>query len=175
MIKGLNRCDCKRKVKNRRARVQQLMRQSQQTMQGFFATLGEIFLESERVVETGSQNQFDFSNPTVMRLSLNPPNPMVIQHPNSSPKSERASENSADKIVCHCHDVRESTVRDAIVQNLAESVAEVTLSTCAGGSCQACHCKIKRMLKGEPPVPESTTAFCQQCNSLTAICVCTAA
>ncbi len=92
-----------------------------------------------------------------------------------SPPSSKFSDASLDPIVCHCHNVRESQIRDAVAREGAETVAEVSSKTCAGGSCQACHCKIKRVLKGEPAICASPFSFCSVCNTIGTLCICKAA
>jgi bacterioferritin-associated ferredoxin len=53
----------------------------------------------------------------------------------------------SDTIVCHCLQVSESTVADAIAVCGVASVKELCRETGAGGGCTACHARLKEMLR----------------------------
>ena len=52
-----------------------------------------------------------------------------------------------ETIVCHCLQVSESAVADAIAVCGLASVREVCRETGAGGGCTACHARLKEMLQ----------------------------
>ncbi|MCA9100743.1 MAG: (2Fe-2S)-binding protein [Pirellulales bacterium] len=79
-----------------------------------------------------------------------------------------------DTVVCHCYGVRESEIRDAIDTLGASTVAEVTATTRAGGGCNGCHCRIRRMLAGKPAAC-SLFEVCGNCGFNTIDCQCHAA
>ncbi len=54
---------------------------------------------------------------------------------------------SADTIVCHCLQVSESTLNDAIAVCGLSTVREVCRETGAGGGCTACHARLREMLR----------------------------
>lgn len=56
-------------------------------------------------------------------------------------------EEDEDPIICKCFDVRESTIRDAIRENNATTLEEVTQLTKAGGGCKHCLEDIEEILK----------------------------
>ncbi len=77
-----------------------------------------------------------------------------------------------DLLVCSCFDVRESTVREVVEQG-AESIAEVTAGCGAGGGCGACHVRIQRVLCGMPAKCGSGRFdLCGGCGSIGALCGC---
>ncbi|MEM7012406.1 MAG: (2Fe-2S)-binding protein [Verrucomicrobiota bacterium] len=83
---------------------------------------------------------------------------------------------AVETTVCHCFSVSESTVRTAIDHKGAKTVEEVTETTCAGGGCMACHCRIQRMLMGLPAkCPGNRFQICGSCGCAEAICECSAA
>lgn len=53
---------------------------------------------------------------------------------------------SVDPILCHCLQVTESAVANAIATWNLRSVKEVCRYTEAGGGCTACHARIRRHL-----------------------------
>ncbi|MBM97926.1 MAG: hypothetical protein CMJ77_02280 [Planctomycetaceae bacterium] len=55
------------------------------------------------------------------------------------------------RVVCRCFNVSEAKIRDAIELYGSTEVAQVTEQTRAGGGCNACHCRIQRMLEGKRP------------------------
>jgi len=64
--------------------------------------------------------------------------------------------NSADRVICHCLNVKESAIVDAIAVTGAESVREVIGTTTAGSGCTACHCRIRELIgcrRAEATVP----------------------
>lgn len=75
------------------------------------------------------------------------------------------------QIVCRCFNVSEVKIRDAIDLYGSTEVAQVTEQTRAGGGCNACHCRIKRMLAGLRP---TCTLFesCDTCGFNAQKCEC---
>jgi bacterioferritin-associated ferredoxin len=53
----------------------------------------------------------------------------------------------SETIVCHCLQVSESTLTDAIAVCGLASVREVCRETGAGGGCTACHARLREMLR----------------------------
>ena len=86
-------------------------------------------------------------------------------------ESENALLIQTDRVICHCYRVTESTIRDAIDTLGAANVAEIQARTCAGGGCNACHCRLRRMLAGESATC-SPFVLCNECGFNTAICTC---
>jgi bacterioferritin-associated ferredoxin len=76
-----------------------------------------------------------------------------------------------DTVVCHCHSVTESVIRDSIDVLGATTVAEVTATTRAGSGCSGCHCRIRRMLAGKP-AKCSLFDVCNACGFDTQLCEC---
>lgn len=56
-------------------------------------------------------------------------------------------EDCNETIVCHCLQVSESTLADAIAICGASTVKEVCRETGAGGGCTACHARLREMLR----------------------------
>ena len=54
---------------------------------------------------------------------------------------------SVESIVCHCLEVSESTVSDAIAVCGLSSVREICRETGAGSGCTACHARLKQLLR----------------------------
>lgn len=52
----------------------------------------------------------------------------------------------ADRMLCHCLQVKQSTVADSVAIYGAESVKDVIRTCGAGGGCNSCHAKIKQMI-----------------------------
>lgn len=84
---------------------------------------------------------------------------------NKSSQACRAS------LVCHCFQVTEAAIRDAIDVFGAGTVLEVTRQTRAGGGCTACRCRIQRMLDGLSPSC-SPFALCSSCGYSDQLCEC---
>jgi len=80
-----------------------------------------------------------------------------------------------DQTVCHCFEVKESTLRQAIDHHGAKSVEEITDRTGAGDGCTACHCRLLRMLAGLPAKCSGRFDLCGQCGCLAVNCECEAA
>ena len=59
----------------------------------------------------------------------------------------------ADRVICHCLQVKESQIVDAIAVTGAGSVREVIQHTGAGAGCTACHCRILEMLRCRTAAP----------------------
>jgi bacterioferritin-associated ferredoxin len=53
----------------------------------------------------------------------------------------------SETIVCHCLQVSESTLADAIAICGASTVKEVCRETGAGGGCTACHARLRELLR----------------------------
>ncbi len=51
-----------------------------------------------------------------------------------------------DPEICHCYQVSEHTIRDAIARHDLAEVEDVTYHTKAGGGCGQCHDEIRRLL-----------------------------
>jgi bacterioferritin-associated ferredoxin len=54
---------------------------------------------------------------------------------------------AVDKTICHCLQVKESTVADTVAIYGACTVKEVIRSCGAGGGCNSCHVKIRRLIE----------------------------
>lgn len=65
---------------------------------------------------------------------------------------------SEDPIVCHCFQVRESELVEAIQRHELQTVKEIRQCTSAGSGCNACH-KIIRMILEEENQPSSASAL----------------
>ncbi len=52
-----------------------------------------------------------------------------------------------ETIVCHCLEVSESTVADAIAICGLMTIKEVCRETGAGGGCTACHASLRELLR----------------------------
>jgi NifU-like protein len=60
----------------------------------------------------------------------------------------------SETIVCHCLEVSESTVADAVAIYGLRTIKDVCRETGAGSGCTACHARIKELLrKSSQPVP----------------------
>jgi NAD(P)H-nitrite reductase large subunit len=53
----------------------------------------------------------------------------------------------SETIICHCLEVSESTVADAVAICGLLSIKEVCRETGAGSGCTACHARIKELLR----------------------------
>lgn len=78
------------------------------------------------------------------------------------------------EIVCHCFQVSAQDIAEAIDAGGARTVEQVTEQTGAGGACQGCHCRIRRMLAGQSP-DCGPCAFCTGCGTIKKLCACKAA
>jgi bacterioferritin-associated ferredoxin len=57
-------------------------------------------------------------------------------------------------MICHCLEISESTVADAVAICGLTTIKEVCRETGAGGGCTACHARLKELLrKANQPVP----------------------
>ena len=54
---------------------------------------------------------------------------------------------AVDRIICHCLQVRESTIADTVAIYGAETVKDVVRTCGAGGGCNCCHAKIKQLIE----------------------------
>lgn len=52
-----------------------------------------------------------------------------------------------ETIVCHCLEVSENTIADAIAVCGLSTVKEICRETGAGGGCTACHARLKELLR----------------------------
>lgn len=89
--------------------------------------------------------------------------------------SRPAAKPVEDRVLCHCENVAESTVRDAVESAGAASLEEVVSCTGAGSGCRACHCRIHRVLMGLPARCGGRFDMCESCGCVGAICNCDAA
>ena len=77
-----------------------------------------------------------------------------------------------DLLVCHCFEVRESTIQSAVDAG-ANSVSEVIEACGAGGGCGACHARIERVHRGLPAKCGSGNFhLCGDCGTIGLLCVC---
>ena len=53
---------------------------------------------------------------------------------------------TTDRMVCHCLQVRESTLRDTIARCPLLTVRELANQTGAGTGCNACHRHLRRLI-----------------------------
>lgn len=76
-----------------------------------------------------------------------------------------------NQVVCSCFNVSEAKIRNAIDFYGSTEVAQVTEQTRAGGGCNACICRIERMLAGKRP---TCTLFesCSTCGFSVQQCDC---
>tara|TARA_Y100001960_G_scaffold316222_1_gene382855 strand:+ start:2228 stop:2515 length:288 start_codon:yes stop_codon:yes gene_type:complete len=81
---------------------------------------------------------------------------------------------SADTLICHCYQVKASTILDAINVGDAETISEVTSQTYAGSGCGSCQCRIQRLLAGLP-AECGPCALCPGCGHIKTLCHCQAA
>jgi bacterioferritin-associated ferredoxin len=59
---------------------------------------------------------------------------------------------AVDKMVCHCLQVRESTIADTVSIYGAVTVKEVVRTCGAGGGCNSCHAKIRGLIEAHGTV-----------------------
>ncbi|REJ89289.1 MAG: (2Fe-2S)-binding protein [Planctomycetota bacterium] len=78
-----------------------------------------------------------------------------------------------DRLICHCFQVVESTIRQAIDAQGADSLNDVLDQTCAGRGCNACHLRIRRMLAGDLD-PCGPFSPCEGCGLANKLCECPA-
>jgi len=81
---------------------------------------------------------------------------------------------SADTLICHCYQVKASTIRTAIDEGDAETIAEITRLTDAGNGCGSCQCRIQRLLAGLP-AECGPCSLCPGCGHIQTLCHCKAA
>ena len=81
------------------------------------------------------------------------------------------STEAADRIVCHCYGVTESAIRDTIasLDSDGPEVGDVTRRCLAGGGCNACHFRIRRLPAGKP-LPFGGSDVCADCGSIFCDC-----
>jgi NAD(P)H-nitrite reductase large subunit len=54
---------------------------------------------------------------------------------------------AADRMICHCLQVKQSTVADSVAIYGATCVKDVIRTCGAGGGCNSCHVKIKQLIE----------------------------
>lgn len=52
-----------------------------------------------------------------------------------------------DRVLCHCLQVKESQVAEAVAIYGAETVKDVVRTCGAGGGCNSCHAKIRQIIE----------------------------
>jgi bacterioferritin-associated ferredoxin len=57
------------------------------------------------------------------------------------------AEDCSETIVCHCLQVSENTLADAIAVCGASTVKELCRETGAGGGCTACHARLRELMR----------------------------
>lgn len=87
---------------------------------------------------------------------------------------EQVRTQSADTLICHCYQVKASTILKAINVGNAETITEVTSRTCAGSGCGSCQCRIQRLLAGLP-AECGPCSLCPGCGHIKTLCDCQAA
>jgi bacterioferritin-associated ferredoxin len=55
-----------------------------------------------------------------------------------------------DRILCHCLNIRESAVRDALANAPGTGIRCISALTGAGQGCTACHDRIRQLLANSP-------------------------
>jgi NAD(P)H-nitrite reductase large subunit len=65
---------------------------------------------------------------------------------------------ATDTVMCHCLQVKESQIVDAIAITGAETVRDVIQHTGAGAGCTACHCRIRELLGCRTAAPGGIAA-----------------
>ena len=93
--------------------------------------------------------------------------------PNSAPEAD--DHGCTGATVCHCHQVNDLEIREAIDAVNADSIEEISLQTRAGTGCRGCHCKLQRMLIGLTPHCGKFGGVCGACGCIAALCDCDAA
>lgn len=102
----------------------------------------------------------------------------VLTSPNSTSiegKCRFDPQPEVDQTVCHCFEVKESTLRATIDHHGVQSVDEISDHTGAGNGCRGCHCRLLRMLSGLPTKCSGRFDLCGQCGCLAVNCDCAAA
>lgn len=93
-----------------------------------------------------------------------------IQAPAAPPSMSSpvpVSQAPSSTIVCHCFQISEREILDAI-HNGAASVHEVLAATSATSACGGCSLQVERMLLGLPP----SVFQCSHCGSSSLLCDC---
>lgn len=76
-----------------------------------------------------------------------------------------------DQVICLCHDVPASAVKEAVDVSGARTVEEVATLTRAGSSCGACKCRVERLVAGLP-AECGPCSFCPGCGYIMKFCNC---
>ncbi len=79
-----------------------------------------------------------------------------------------------DPIICLCHSVHTSQIREAIDVSGAQTSEEVASLTRAGNSCGACRCRVERLIAGLP-VHCGPCSYCPGCGYIMKFCSCQSA
>jgi len=90
------------------------------------------------------------------------------------PQKTKERDPVTDPIVCLCHSVHTSQIREAIDVSGARTSDEVSTLTRAGSACGACHCRIDRLIAGRP-VHCGPCSFCSGCGYIMKFCSCQSA
>jgi bacterioferritin-associated ferredoxin len=59
---------------------------------------------------------------------------------------QQSAHADSHRVVCHCLNVSESEIRDAIAEHEPQSIRGVAQVCGAGGGCMSCHRHIRRLL-----------------------------
>ncbi len=92
-----------------------------------------------------------------------------------APTCRFATSQSEGDLLCHCAQVPESVVQQAVTEDGVDNLAGIIKATEAGSGCTACHCRINRVLQGLPAKCGGRFDLCHGCGCISAICVCEAA
>jgi len=79
-----------------------------------------------------------------------------------------------DPIICLCHSVHTSQIREAIDHSGARTSEEVSSLTRAGSSCGACRCRVERLVAGLP-AQCGPCSYCPGCGYIMKFCSCQSA
>ncbi|MFA6814834.1 MAG: Fe-S cluster assembly protein NifU [Lentisphaeria bacterium] len=93
---------------------------------------------------------------------------MHLRHP-EIPLPKNMPEEFQDKIICHCFNVTETQIRNAVKTNHLKTVEQVTNFCKAGGSCGKCKGDIQKIINEIVP-PEPATALACSCNESSSGC-----
>lgn len=62
------------------------------------------------------------------------------------------TQTATDRMLCHCLQVKESTVADSVAVYGSNCLKDVIRNCGAGGGCNSCHAKIKSMIEAHGTV-----------------------
>ena len=81
-------------------------------------------------------------------LRLSPRFSTLLALPSSEiPVNSVSNLTAADRMICHCLQVKESQVADTVTIYGAASLKDVVRGCGAGGGCNSCHARIRRMIE----------------------------